>query len=151
MLIEGSSASSRRVVWRALAALHPHSRGDRTHPARALPAGRAGACLTRTEMMRNFLQLPLLLMLLLQPAPTVGLPGGPPVAGWSTWNTFACSINATLVKQGADHLVSSGLLAAGYNYIVCVRARTAVHTPTLCHCAARCCCRCCRCCCCCCC
>jgi hypothetical protein len=85
--------------------------------------------------MRTFLRLPLLLMLLLQPTPTVGLPGGPPVAGWSTWNTFACSINATLVKQGADHLVSSGLLAAGYNYIVSVCARSAVYMLTLCHCA----------------
>ena len=62
------------------------------------------------------------LLLLLSPVTATGavagLPGGPPVAGWSTWNTFACSINATLVKQGADHLVSSGLLAAGYEYIV---------------------------------
>eukprot|EP01050_Picozoa_sp_SAG11_P000249 SAG11_NODE_6_length_32111_cov_33.703174_6_plen_812_part_00 len=42
-----------------------------------------------------------------------------PPAGWSTWNTFSCDINATLVKQGADlHLASSGLLAAGYRYIL---------------------------------
>ena len=54
---------------------------------------------------------------------------GLPVAGWSTWNTFACSINATLVKQGADHLVSSGLLAAGNTYIV--RALTPSATPEL--------------------
>ena len=57
-------------------------------------------------------------MLQLMPMDGSALPGGPPIAGWSTWNTFACSINATLVKQGADHLVSSGLLAAGYDYIV---------------------------------
>lgn len=68
-------------------------------------------------------------LLVLLPAALAGLPGGPPISGWSTWNTFACSINATLVKQGADHLVSSGLLSAGYEYIVrhtrCHDSRTA--------------------------
>ena len=41
-----------------------------------------------------------------------------PPSGWSTWNSFSCDINATLVRQGADHLASSGLLAAGYRFIL---------------------------------
>jgi alpha-galactosidase len=51
-------------------------------------------------------------------SPPPGVALLPPPAGWSTWNTFACDINATLVRQGADHLASSGMLGAGYRYIL---------------------------------
>lgn len=37
---------------------------------------------------------------------------------FNTWNTFRCDINDTLVRQVADALVSSGLAAAGYRYVV---------------------------------
>lgn len=52
--------------------------------------------------------------------PTGGVPPQPvlPPSGWSTWNSFSCDINASLVRQGADHLASSGLLGAGYRYIL---------------------------------
>ncbi|WP_035647771.1 glycoside hydrolase family 27 protein [Flavobacterium sp. ASV13] len=46
-----------------------------------------------------------------------GLAMTPPM-GWNSWNTFGTDINEKLVKETADIMVSSGLAAAGYNYIV---------------------------------
>ena len=37
-----------------------------------------------------------------------------PAMGLSTWNRFAANVNATLLMELADAMVSSGLLAAGY-------------------------------------
>jgi alpha-galactosidase len=45
-----------------------------------------------------------------------GLAITPPM-GWNSWNKYACNINETLIKQQADAMVSSGLKAAGYQYI----------------------------------
>jgi len=40
----------------------------------------------------------------------------PPTMGWNSWNAFACSgLDESLVRQTADAMVSSGMLAAGYN------------------------------------
>ncbi|TLZ91102.1 MAG: hypothetical protein E6K04_06590, partial [Methanobacteriota archaeon] len=40
----------------------------------------------------------------------------PPSMGWNSWNAFACNgLDESLVRQTADAMVSSGLLAAGYN------------------------------------
>jgi len=44
--------------------------------------------------------------------------GRTPPMGWNSWNTFACNINETLIKQMADSIVSSGMAAAGYKYVV---------------------------------
>ncbi|AWG26842.1 glycoside hydrolase family 27 protein [Flavobacterium kingsejongi] len=41
-----------------------------------------------------------------------------PSMGWNSWNTFETKIDEQLVKQTADIMVSSGMVAAGYNYIV---------------------------------
>lgn len=41
-----------------------------------------------------------------------------PPLGWNSWNTFGEDINETVVMQSADILVSSGLAACGYEYIV---------------------------------
>ena len=46
-----------------------------------------------------------------------GLAMTPPM-GWNSWNTFATNIDEKLIKETADIMVSSGLAAAGYNYIV---------------------------------
>ncbi|MEO7976812.1 glycoside hydrolase family 27 protein [Flavobacterium sp.] len=46
-----------------------------------------------------------------------GLAMTPPM-GWNSWNTFATNIDEKLVKETADIMVSSGMAAAGYNYIV---------------------------------
>ncbi|KAL6657194.1 hypothetical protein ACP70R_004974 [Stipagrostis hirtigluma subsp. patula] len=40
-----------------------------------------------------------------------------PQMGWDSWNFFACSINATIIRDTADALVSTGLAALGYNYV----------------------------------
>jgi len=37
--------------------------------------------------------------------------------GWNTWNYFACNINATVIEQAADAMVSTGLKDLGYEYI----------------------------------
>jgi alpha-galactosidase len=46
-----------------------------------------------------------------------GLAQTPPM-GWNSWNKFACNVNEKLVRGAADAMVSSGMKAAGYTYIV---------------------------------
>ncbi|EMD29736.1 NPCBM/NEW2 domain-containing protein [Amycolatopsis azurea] len=45
----------------------------------------------------------------------------PPVAtppmGWNSWNKFGCDINEQLIRETADAMVSSGMKAAGYQYV----------------------------------
>lgn len=41
----------------------------------------------------------------------------PPPLGWASWNSFASSIDHNTIKAQADALVSSGMAAAGYNYV----------------------------------
>ena len=38
--------------------------------------------------------------------------------GWNSWNTFGANIDEDLIKETADAMVSSGLLDAGYEYLV---------------------------------
>jgi len=38
--------------------------------------------------------------------------------GWNSWNTFGPDIDATVVMETADAIVSTGLKAAGYEYVV---------------------------------
>src|SRR5262245_47851725 len=40
-----------------------------------------------------------------------------PPMGWASWNTFAAKINYNVIKAQTDALVSSGLAAAGYQYV----------------------------------
>lgn len=40
-----------------------------------------------------------------------------PVMGWSSWNHFRININEALIKAQADAMVSSGMKAAGYEFI----------------------------------
>jgi len=40
-----------------------------------------------------------------------------PAMGWNSWNKFGCGINETLIKEIADAMVSTGLAAAGYEYV----------------------------------
>jgi alpha-galactosidase len=46
-----------------------------------------------------------------------GLARTPPM-GWNSWNTFGCDIDESLIRGMADALVSSGMAAAGYTYVV---------------------------------
>jgi alpha-galactosidase len=41
-----------------------------------------------------------------------------PPMGWNSWNAFDLNINSKVVKAVADSMVSKGLAAAGYQYIV---------------------------------
>ncbi len=41
-----------------------------------------------------------------------------PPMGWNTWNTFGENINDQLIRETADVMVESGLLKAGYEYLV---------------------------------
>lgn len=41
-----------------------------------------------------------------------------PPMGWNTWNTFGENINEELIRQTADIMADSGLLKAGYEYLV---------------------------------
>ncbi|GGP82719.1 glycoside hydrolase family 27 protein [Saccharothrix coeruleofusca] len=53
--------------------------------------------------------------------PATAAPGSPaatPPLGWNSWNTFGCNINEALVREMADTMVSSGMKAAGYQYVV---------------------------------
>ena len=41
-----------------------------------------------------------------------------PPLGWNTWNTFGANINEQLIIESADAMVETGLLDAGYKYLV---------------------------------
>ena len=40
-----------------------------------------------------------------------------PPMGWNSWNKFACDVSEKLIREMADAMVSSGLQAAGYQYV----------------------------------
>ncbi len=40
-----------------------------------------------------------------------------PPMGWNSWNKFGCGVSDALVRATADAMVSSGMQAAGYQYI----------------------------------
>jgi alpha-galactosidase len=40
-----------------------------------------------------------------------------PPMGWNSWNRFGCKIDEDLIKQTADAMVSSGMKAAGYQFV----------------------------------
>ncbi len=45
-----------------------------------------------------------------------GLARTPPM-GWNSWNKFGCSVSDALIRAQADAMVSSGMAAAGYQYV----------------------------------
>lgn len=49
--------------------------------------------------------------------PANGLAMTPPM-GWDSWNHFGCHVNAALIKREARAMVSSGMKAAGYRYVI---------------------------------
>ena len=50
-------------------------------------------------------------------AGATGMLAATPPMGWNSWNTFQCNITEALIKQIADTFVSSGMQAAGYQYV----------------------------------
>jgi alpha-galactosidase len=45
-----------------------------------------------------------------------GLAATPPM-GWNDWYSFGCDVNASLIEQTAKAMVTSGMKAAGYEYV----------------------------------
>jgi len=41
-----------------------------------------------------------------------------PPMGWNSWNKFGCDVSEKLIIEVADAMVSSGMAAAGYEYVV---------------------------------
>ena len=41
-----------------------------------------------------------------------------PPMGWNSWNMFGNSVNESSIRETADAIVSSGLAACGYKYLV---------------------------------
>ena len=41
----------------------------------------------------------------------------PPIMGWSSWNNFHVNISEKLIQEQADAMISSGMAAAGYQFI----------------------------------
>ena len=60
--------------------------------------------------------LPLLLFTTNSTAQVQGLAQTPPM-GWNSWNKFGCEVSEQLIREMADAMVSSGLQAAGYQYV----------------------------------
>src|SRR5512141_779323 len=50
-------------------------------------------------------------------APGPVLAAVPPM-GFNTWNKFGCEVDETLIRQTADAMVETGMLDAGYKYLV---------------------------------
>lgn len=46
-----------------------------------------------------------------------GTTSRPPAMGWASWNQFGVNISESVIKGQADAMVSSGLAAAGFQYI----------------------------------
>ncbi len=38
--------------------------------------------------------------------------------GWNSWNSFGCAVSEELIRETADAMLSSGMQAAGYRYII---------------------------------
>jgi alpha-galactosidase len=41
-----------------------------------------------------------------------------PPMGWNSWNKFGCDVNEKMIRGMAEAMVSSGMKAAGYEYVV---------------------------------
>ncbi len=57
------------------------------------------------------------LMLTFKPTQDHGFAVLPPLMGWSTWNPYGNNINEAVVETNAEQLVSSGMAAAGYQFV----------------------------------
>jgi alpha-galactosidase len=73
--------------------------------------------------MKTFMMTKILLMLFISAFTTSfgqsfdDLAKTPPM-GWNSWNKFRCEINEELIRETADSMVESGMMAAGYKYVI---------------------------------
>src|SRR5688572_25874629 len=61
--------------------------------------------------------VPLVLVAAMQAGALENGLGRTPQMGWNEWNTFGCNSNDALIRAVADAMVSSGMAAAGYQYL----------------------------------
>lgn len=72
-------------------------------------------------MLTFLLALPIVMSGSLAPQTASALNNGlspTPPMGWNSWNFYACDVDEVKIKEAADAMVSSGMQAAGYKYIV---------------------------------
>ncbi|MET8578378.1 lectin [Streptomyces sp. NPDC005012] len=72
-------------------------------------------------LLATLAAVPALLVASPQAPEAQAAPGSPaltPPMGWNSWNSFGCQITETQVRQAAEAMVSSGMRAAGYQYVV---------------------------------
>jgi len=86
----------------------------------ALPKGKHGS---NNRIIREIISMKKILVLVLLATQITIFGQFPELArtppmGWNSWNAFALEINSDIVKAVADSMVSKGLAAAGYKYIV---------------------------------
>ena len=62
--------------------------------------------------------LPLCGALLAAPALSTAALAQTPPMGWNSWNHYGAKVTAADVRRAADELVSSGMAAAGYRYVI---------------------------------
>lgn len=92
----------------------------RNHFARAPRAGKRPAT-SRRHLLRGCL---LLALVLAWPGTGRSFPvddavlARTPPMGWNSWNHFGTAVTATDIRRAADELVSSGMAAAGYRYVI---------------------------------
>jgi alpha-galactosidase len=71
--------------------------------------------------MRGLVPGALLIAVLLCAQPAAALDDGlarTPPMGWSSWNRFNCDIDERIVRETADRMVTSGMRARGYRYVL---------------------------------
>ena len=79
---------------------------------------RAGACAAAAAALIAAAVPAVLLVSSAPPAHALGngLALTPPM-GWNDWNAFGCNVSEQLVEQTAQYMVTSGMKAAGYQYV----------------------------------
>jgi alpha-galactosidase len=93
--------------------IHHHER----HPDRQNRAAAWLVALAATLHMVLLAPAPAVAQTAFKPRPANGLALTPPM-GWNSWNRFGCDIDEAKVKAQADAMVTSGLKAAGYLYVI---------------------------------
>jgi alpha-galactosidase len=70
-----------------------------------------------SKMKKLTFQIAMLLSISIYGQKFTGLAPTPPM-GWNSWNSYGVHISEKLIKESAEALIKSGMLEAGYNYVV---------------------------------
>src|SRR6267154_2685897 len=74
-------------------------------------------CLPLRIFMGAFLLLNTVALLAPSARSQTSLLAPTPPMGWNSWNKFGCNVSDKLIREMADAVVSSGMQAAGYQYV----------------------------------